>query len=408
MNATTTRTLAAAACLLAVLPAGAARADDGDGGDLDVLIINLNLSPKSGSCRTITRVLQQLRPGLRVRTEHFPQVTTDRLARWRPRAVVLSPQGDPWWSWDPAQLERMKTLVRGLDVPVLGICGGHQFLALAFGGEVAPIQDRAGAKGYQGLPREQGPTRVQVVRPDPLFTGFRTGSDLRVREAHAEEVKRLPEGFVRLVRGRLSPHQSFRHPTRPMWGVQFHPEAGERGDDGRRILSNFLGILDDSATGAPPAGQAGIEEPPTEPQHFVVPGTDRELWLGMSPDEARRQVPGVLGDDALLQADRLPCRGKGCPLPCRVRLQFRAGGLAEAEFAWTGSPEGPASRLDAFDEAQRKALGLGTCAGDDGGDCSWPLKAIEFRRTARDGRVEWTIRATPQELPSTRSRSSAP
>jgi GMP synthase (glutamine-hydrolysing) len=130
-----------------------------------------------------------------------------------------------------------------MGIPVLGICGGHQALALAFGGKVGPI--RGGENDcfpYGHNPTEKGRSDVHILHKDPLFSGV--GKSLNLVQSHYDEVKRLPKGFITLGENELCPYQIIRHPDRPAYGVQAHTEYFENSrPDGGILLRNFLEIV---------------------------------------------------------------------------------------------------------------------------------------------------------------------
>lgn len=100
------------------------------------------------------------------------------------------------------------------EIPVLGVCYGHQLLAHALGGEA----------GYHPRGRETGTHTVELLDAaldDPLFTGL--PRQFPAQLTHRQSVLRLPEEAVLLGRNEFEPHQAFR--LGPCaWGVQFHPE----------------------------------------------------------------------------------------------------------------------------------------------------------------------------------------
>ena len=99
-------------------------------------------------------------------------------------------------------------------VPVLGVCFGHQLLAMAYGGSV----------GRNPRGRELGTVRCTLTaagREDPLFAGV--PGAFEVQATHEDEVRALPPGAELLATNGTSAIQAFR--AGPLVrAVQFHPE----------------------------------------------------------------------------------------------------------------------------------------------------------------------------------------
>jgi len=113
------------------------------------------------------------------------------------------------------------------DVPVLGICVGHQFLARHYGGLVE-----------KAAQPEFGRVELTVTETrHPLFAGL--PDRLHVWASHNDRVARVPDGWRTLARSDACPVQAMAHPTRPLFGVQFHPEV-EHTEGGREILRHFV------------------------------------------------------------------------------------------------------------------------------------------------------------------------
>ncbi len=112
------------------------------------------------------------------------------------------------------------------DYPILGICVGAQFIALHFGGQVGP-----------GTHPEFGRTEVAFSKTDGIFSGL--PMVITAWENHNDEVKSLPESFIVLASSKTCRIQAFEHESRPIYGVQFHPEV-EHTQHGREIFQNFL------------------------------------------------------------------------------------------------------------------------------------------------------------------------
>ena len=119
----------------------------------------------------------------------------------------------------------------GLDVPILGICAGHQYRAHHFGGKLVP-----------GHSPEFGRTEVTITEADDLLKGI--PSPTVVWANHNDEVAKLPPGFKVLATSDTCPVQVMRHESRPLFGTQFHPEV-EHTVDGVAIFRNFVRICEE-------------------------------------------------------------------------------------------------------------------------------------------------------------------
>lgn len=182
----------------------------------------------------------------------YSEITVENMKKIRPAFLALSPNGMPWCRYRGRNGEELqnffkalKIIIQEMEVPVIGICGGHQALALAFGGKVGPI--RGGEDDcfpYGQNPTERGRQNIFVVSDDPLFQDM--GKTLNLVQNHYDEVKRLPQGFVCLAENKLCPYQIIRHPTKPAYGVQAHTEYYLKNrPDGGLLLRNFLHIARD-------------------------------------------------------------------------------------------------------------------------------------------------------------------
>lgn len=100
------------------------------------------------------------------------------------------------------------------NVPVLGICFGHQLLAYSFGGKV----------GFNPLGKEFGTVTIHLNaegKQDPLLSVL--SDNFRGHTNHSQTVIQLSENSTRLASSKTDNNHAFRIGSR-IWGVQFHPE----------------------------------------------------------------------------------------------------------------------------------------------------------------------------------------
>jgi GMP synthase (glutamine-hydrolysing) len=120
--------------------------------------------------------------------------------------------GEPH-AWMPAEAAYLKA-AHGRDLPVIGVCLGHQLLAHALGGTVGPM-----AKPEWGFEPVSLNTTGQV---EPLLAGL--AWDARWFQAHGQEVRTLSEGATLLASSPACKVQAFRAGLRT-FGFQFHFEC---------------------------------------------------------------------------------------------------------------------------------------------------------------------------------------
>jgi para-aminobenzoate synthetase len=155
---------------------------------------------------------------------HNDQMTWDEIGALEFDSIIISP--------GPGRPDRERDFgissaaIRNAAAPVLGVCLGHQGIACAFGGRVsqtAPVHGRSSDIFHHGDDLFRGiPERFSAVRYHSLM----------VEEPLPPELRKI----AWTVDGSL---MALRHITRPLWGVQFHPESisTEYGID---LIRNFL------------------------------------------------------------------------------------------------------------------------------------------------------------------------
>ncbi|AOW80668.1 GMP synthase (glutamine-hydrolysing) [Halodesulfurarchaeum formicicum] len=116
-----------------------------------------------------------------------------------------------------------------LDIPVLGICLGHQLIAQELGGEV-------GEGDYGGY----ADVEVRILsESDPLVGSL--APSIRTWASHADEVLTVPPGFERTAESDVCGVEAMSDTDRDIYGVQWHPEVAhtERGEE---LFANFRDI----------------------------------------------------------------------------------------------------------------------------------------------------------------------
>jgi GMP synthase (glutamine-hydrolysing) len=125
-----------------------------------------------------------------------------------------------------ANAPRLHPRILEVNLPILGLCYGHQLLAQITGSKVEP----AACKEY-------GIAQVAIDNPVGVLEGLSESE--QVWMSHGDTVFSPPPEFEALAHTENCPVAAFRHKTKPIYGLQWHPEVIHT-ENGMRMLQNFI------------------------------------------------------------------------------------------------------------------------------------------------------------------------
>ncbi len=121
------------------------------------------------------------------------------------------------------------------DVPILGLCLGHEIITVAYRGRIKKLPAPMNTK-----------EKIRILDiNDPIFSGLNT-TEIFIKKRHTNYVSDLPEVFMNLAESDCCPYEIIRHKDKSIYGFQGHPEVS--GPDGLIIMKNFLDICNIGGT----------------------------------------------------------------------------------------------------------------------------------------------------------------
>ena len=170
--------------------------------------------------------------GRKVEVHRNDRITVVDVLAKKPEAVVISPgPGTP----DDSGI--CPELIAAADVPVLGICLGHQAIGQVFGGKVTRGPEPVHGKVHHITHTGKG-----------LFSGVINPCPVTRYHSLIVEKSGLPECLAIDAESEDGIIMALHHKDRPVYGVQFHPESIAT-ENGHKMLANFLDLAD-NFTGA--------------------------------------------------------------------------------------------------------------------------------------------------------------
>ena len=139
------------------------------------------------------------------------------------KGLILS--GGPSSVYEP-NAPKLNPRILEVDLPILGLCYGHQLLAQLSNGKVKP----AACKEY-------GIAQVSIDKPVGVLEGL--SEKEKVWMSHGDTVFALPPDFETLAHTENCPVAAFRHKQKPIYGLQWHPEVIHT-ENGATMLRNFI------------------------------------------------------------------------------------------------------------------------------------------------------------------------
>ena len=152
-------------------------------------------------------------------------MTVDEVLNLSPKKIVISPG-----PCTPKEAGISVELIRASRVPVLGVCLGHQAIGAAFGGTITKAPEIFHGKISRVKHSEDG-----------LFKGISSPYDVVRYHSLVIEMNSIPEelNVTAILEDDPGVVMAIEHKTRPIYGVQFHPESIDT-IDGKKLIKNFL------------------------------------------------------------------------------------------------------------------------------------------------------------------------
>lgn len=186
----------------------------------------------------LARHIEKMPFGLKTVTVPYFEVSLemiDKLAR-KPKAIILSGNNADYPNLPMFEHNGEFEIIRKSNIPILGICAGHQFLAMAYG------YTRARSMGWSDISAIEPKTKmthIKIKKDDPIFQNI--PDNFIGPEIHSWAVVEPAEEFEVIAESTYV--QAKKSAKRFIYGAQFHGEINVDYNQGKPYIENFLRMV---------------------------------------------------------------------------------------------------------------------------------------------------------------------
>lgn len=157
------------------------------------------------------------------------ECTIEEIEKMNPQAIILSPGPKT-----PKEAGVCMDVIQRFykEIPILGICLGHQSICEVFGATVTYAKQLV--HGKQDL--------ILIDQQDPIFDGLTNFYAARYHSLSCLE-STLPKTLIKLAHSSDGEIMAVKHKDYPVYGFQFHPES-VMCPEGKKLIQNFKKIIE--------------------------------------------------------------------------------------------------------------------------------------------------------------------
>lgn len=155
--------------------------------------------------------------------DHNEQIDFPRIPEIT-RLMISGGKGNPY---EPLNLTANYVAMMNFNVPTVGFCLGHEFIAVLYQAKVKRLPE------YQNKKQRL----ILTDMDDPIFSGI-AQPEFVIQKKHQFHIPTCPKDFKIIAHSEVCPVEIIRHVEKPIYGFQGHP--GVSGKDGLLMMSNFL------------------------------------------------------------------------------------------------------------------------------------------------------------------------
>ena len=149
-------------------------------------------------------------------------ISFEELQKLNPKGIIFSGGPSSVYNSDAPVPENK---IFDMNLPLLGICYGHQLIVNKFGGKVKRAN------------KEYGSSVLTIDSDEDLLSGI--GESVRAWMSHGDEAEQIPPGFRVIGHTESAKAAAIASKEKSMYGIQFHPEVVHT-EQGTEILKNFV------------------------------------------------------------------------------------------------------------------------------------------------------------------------